>query len=114
MPPLPPKRILVVDDEPFVCESIRMLLAHDGHEVETAQGGEEALAKYDPARFDLIFTDFSMPGMKGDQLATAIKEKKPARPVVMLTAGYGPCLQVRRRMPWRSWKRSISAPPGTR
>jgi CheY-like chemotaxis protein len=86
MPPLPPKRILVVDDEPFVCESIRMLLAHDGHEVETAQGGEEALAKYDPARFDLIFTDFSMPGMKGDQLATAIKEKKPARPVVMLTA----------------------------
>jgi len=47
MPSLPPKRILVVDDEPFVCESIKMLLAHDGHEVETAQGGEEALAKYD-------------------------------------------------------------------
>lgn len=86
MPAVSPKRILVVDDEPFVCESIKLLLAHDGHEVETAQGAEEALAKYDPARFDLVFTDFSMPGMKGDQLAAAIKERKPAKPVVMLTA----------------------------
>jgi CheY-like chemotaxis protein len=86
MPSLPPKRILVVDDEPFVCESIKMLLAHDGHEVETAQCGEEALKKFDPSRFDLVFTDFSMPGMKGDQLAVAIKKHEPARPVVMLTA----------------------------
>src|SRR5206468_9107223 len=82
----PTRRILVVDDEPFVCESIKMLLAHDGHHVETASGAEEALAKYDPARFDLVFTDFSMPGMKGDQLALAIKKHTPARPVVMLTA----------------------------
>src|SRR5258706_9241625 len=86
MPTLPPKRILVVDDEPFVCESIKMLLTHDGHQVETALGAEEALLKYDPSRFDLVFTDFSMPGMKGDQLALAIKKQEPARPVIMLTA----------------------------
>src|SRR6266404_2752218 len=86
MPTLPPKRILVVDDEPFVCESIKMLLTHDGHQVETALGAEEALLKYDPARFDLVFTDFSMPGMKGDQFAIAIKRREPQRPVVLLTA----------------------------
>jgi CheY-like chemotaxis protein len=86
MPASRPKRILVVDDEPFVCESIKLLLAHDGHHVETATGAEEALAKYDPARFDVVFTDFSMPGMKGDELAVAIKERDPSRPVVMLTA----------------------------
>src|SRR5438552_5403575 len=82
----PTRRILVVDDEPFVCESIKMLLAHDGHSVETASGAEEALTKYDPARFDLVFTDFAMPGMKGDQLAAKIKKQIPARPVVLLTA----------------------------
>ena len=38
-------RILVVDDEPLVCESVAMLLAHDGHDVETAASGEEALSK---------------------------------------------------------------------
>jgi CheY-like chemotaxis protein len=80
------RRILVVDDEPFVCESIKMLLAHDGHEVETASGGEEALSKYEPSRFDVVFTDFAMPGMKGDQLAAKIKSQTPVRPVVLLTA----------------------------
>lgn len=79
-------RILVVDDEPFVCESIKMLLAHDGHSVETAAGAEEALSKYQPDHFDLVFTDFAMPGMKGDQLAMKIKSQTPARPVVLLTA----------------------------
>jgi CheY-like chemotaxis protein len=80
------RRILVVDDEPFVCESIKMLLAHDGHSVETASGAEEALSKYQPDRFDLVFTDFAMPGMKGDQLAAKIKSQSPTRPVILLTA----------------------------
>jgi CheY-like chemotaxis protein len=86
MPPLPSKRILVVDDEPFVSEAIKMMLSHDGHQVETASSGEEALTKFDPARCDVVFTDFSMPGMKGDQLANAIKARSPKTPVIMLTA----------------------------
>jgi CheY-like chemotaxis protein len=82
----PAQRILVVDDEPFVCESVKMLLAYDGHVVETAGGGNEALAKYDPAKFDLVITDFSMEGMKGDQLARAIKQLAPDKPIILLTA----------------------------
>jgi len=80
------QRILVVDDEPFVCESVKMLLAYDGHAVETAGSGKEALAKYDAAKFDLVITDYSMEGMKGDQLAQAIKRLAPDKPIILLTA----------------------------
>lgn len=63
-----------------------MLLAHLGHEVETAASGEEALTKQSSAQFDVVITDFSMPGMKGDQLSAMLKERAPSLPVIMLTA----------------------------
>ncbi len=80
------KRILVVDDEPFVCDAVRMMLAFDGHEVETANSGREALALFEKDKFDVVITDFAMPAMKGDELAAAIKAKAPGQPVVMITA----------------------------
>ena len=79
-------RILVVDDEALVCESIRLLLAYDGHRVETACSAEEALTKFGKEQFDLVFTDFCMPGMKGDELAANIKNRAPEKPVILLTA----------------------------
>jgi CheY-like chemotaxis protein len=82
----PSQRILVVDDEPFVCESVRLMLSYDGHAVETACSGKDALAKYDAERFDLVITDYKMEGMKGDQLAQAIKERAPNKPIILLTA----------------------------
>jgi CheY-like chemotaxis protein len=77
---------LVVDDEPLVCESVAMLLAYEGHDVETACSGEEALVKHSQAEFDVVITDFSMPGMKGDELSRALKERAPTLPVILLTA----------------------------
>lgn len=90
--PVPKKRILVVDDEPFVCDAVKMMLAFDGHDVATANGGKEALALFDAGKFDLVITDFAMPGMKGDELAAAIKARSPGQPVVMITA-YAEMLQ---------------------
>ena len=84
--PLPPKRILVVDDEPFVCDAVKMMLRFDGHDVETASNGPDALALFDKGKFDLVITDFQMPIMKGDELAAAIKARVPGQPVVMITA----------------------------
>jgi CheY-like chemotaxis protein len=81
-----PKRILVVDDEPFVCDAVKMMLAFDGHEVQTAYGGKEALALFEKSRFDLVITDYAMPVMKGDELAVAIKARAPTQPIVMITA----------------------------
>jgi two-component system chemotaxis response regulator CheY len=70
-----------------------MMLEFDGHRVETASGGKEALALMEKGQFDLVITDFEMPVMKGDELAAAIKARLPNQPVVMITA-YAEMLQA--------------------
>ena len=86
------RRILVVDDEPLVCESIRRMLAVDGHQVETATSGEAALALFGKDRFDLIIVDYELPLMNGDKVAVAIKALDPNQPIVLITA-YAEALQ---------------------
>lgn len=81
-----PKRILVVDDEPFVCDAVRMMLEFDGHEVTTAGAPRDALAFYRPGNFDLVFTDFSMPGMNGIEFTKAIRSIEPNQRVIVITA----------------------------
>ena len=82
----PKKKIMVVDDEPQVCEAIGMLLSFDGHEVISASHGQEALALFEQDRFDVVITDYHMPGMRGDELALALKARRPGQPVIMITA----------------------------
>ncbi len=81
-----PRKILVVDDEPYVCDAVRMMLAFDGHQVETAASGKDALALFSPGKYELVITDYAMPAMKGDELAAAIKSRAPNQPVVLITA----------------------------
>ena len=82
-------RILVVDDEPSVGDTIKTLLQYDGHEVEATNSSKEALCMFESGRFDLVFTDFTMPEMDGNQLAAAIKAGAPGQPIVMITAHAG-------------------------
>jgi len=63
-----------------------MLLKFDGHLVESAPGGEVALALFEPGKFDLVITDYSMPDMSGDQLAVRIKQRQPDLRIIMATA----------------------------
>ena len=91
-PGFPQLRILVVDDEPFVCDAVKMMLTFDGHVVETASNGKDALEMFAKVKFDLVITDFAMPNMKGDELAATIKARAPGQPVVMITA-YAEMLQ---------------------
>ncbi len=81
-------QILVVDDEPMVCRALKLLLKFDGHEVQTVESGEAALALFELNHFDLIITDYSLGlmGMKGDQLAATIKRRWPDQPIIMATA----------------------------
>ena len=91
-PGIPTKRILVVDDEPFVCEAVKMMLTFDGHSVQTANSAKEALTLLETEKFDVVITDFAMPAMKGDELAVQIKARLPHQPVIMITA-YAEMLQ---------------------
>src|SRR2546423_13088076 len=98
-PALPHKCILVVDDEQLVCDAIRMMLNFDGHVVETTSNPKDALAKIEQRSYDLVITDFAMPAMRGDELAAAIKSRRPGQPVALITA-YAEMLQsTHREMP---------------
>jgi len=80
------KNILLVDDDPMARESMRLLLNIDRHRVTEAANGQEALLLFNTAVFDLVITDFFMPGMLGDELVRSIRNIAPAQPILMVTA----------------------------
>ncbi len=88
-----PRLLLIVDDKPMLRTVVESWLTLDGHTVETAADGVEALARLQVGKFDLVITDKAMPKMNGEQLATAIHEKYPGLPVVMLT-GFGDIIKA--------------------
>ena len=80
-------RILVVDDELLIRETVKRVLVLDGHTVETAASGREALALFEEDKFDLLLLDYEMPDMRGDELALLIKALVPNQAIGILT-GY--------------------------
>jgi CheY-like chemotaxis protein len=80
------KRMLIVDDQPTVLESLKRILNFHGYEVDTAENGREALEIFEPEKFAVIFTDFEMPEMNGHELASIIKARHPRQPIIMVTA----------------------------
>jgi CheY-like chemotaxis protein len=91
-------RVLVVDDEPMVRDVIRLYLGEDGHIVETAADGRDALEKFKAGQFDVVMTDRAMPEMSGDQLATKVKALNPLVPVILLT-GFGDLMNAEGEKP---------------
>ncbi len=83
-----PLRVLVVDDQEVIREIVELYLTSDAHAVTTAGDGEEALSVLDGEPYDLVITDQAMPGMNGEQLALAVKERHPGTRVILLT-GFG-------------------------
>ncbi len=81
-------KILVVEDESSQRKLLTEVLTSDGHHVDLASDGMQALRKFNAGWYDLVLTDRSMPEMNGDQLAARIKETTTDKPVIMLT-GFG-------------------------
>jgi len=79
-------RILVVDDEETICESLIEWFTMDGYEVGSALSGPDALELAADCPFDIYLVDVKMPGMDGVELLSRIKEKQPDALVVMMTA----------------------------
>jgi len=80
------KKILVVDDAPQVAETIQATLIYLGHQVEVAENGKDALRQFEPGKYDLVVTDYSMPKMNGVELAAAIKKRAPDQLILLITA----------------------------
>ena len=85
-PRLAGMRILVVDDDDGICRSLKEILEGDGCRVESANDGEEAMAKLAAGRFDAVVSDVVMPKMDGYELYIAIHRHWPDLPVLMMTA----------------------------
>lgn len=79
-------RVLVVDDDLGICRTLREILESDGCQVEVAGDGVAALAALNRLSFDVVLTDVVMPNMDGYELYTAIQERRPNLPVLMMTA----------------------------
>ncbi len=81
-------RILVVDDDAGICQSLKEILEADGCEVRTACDGAEGLKLIESTAFDLVLSDVVMPNMDGYALFKALREHQPGLPVLMMTAFY--------------------------
>jgi len=86
-------RLLVIDDDPLLLQSLSTILAEDGHVVVALDRAESGLAAFSAAQgageaFDAVITDLGMPYMDGRKVAAAIKTESPATPVILLT-GWG-------------------------
>ena len=90
-------RVLVVDDEPFVREMVRDFLAVLGLESVGAANAAEGLARIEDGQYDLLITDYLMPGMNGLDLAAKVRAEHPEIDVVLLTGSVLPDLVDRIR-----------------
>jgi putative two-component system response regulator len=86
-PSSPPRRILVVDDDPGVTLLLRQVLELDGHEVTVAGDGQEALEAVNRWPPDLVLLDLDMPRMSGFEVCAQLKQAPATRllPVLILT-----------------------------
>lgn len=79
-------RILVVDDEPLIVETLCSLLERQGLRVSTAANGREALDRLAASPMDIVMTDLHMPGGNGAELVAEIRRRDSLPPVIVLTA----------------------------
>jgi two-component system response regulator RegX3 len=82
---MPGERILVVDDEPAIVDSVAYALRRDGFEVEATGDGESALAAARAGGFDLVVLDVMLPGLSGTEVCRQLRVDS-AVPIILLTA----------------------------
>ena len=80
-------KVLVVDDEHYMAESLKTLLTHQGYRTATAASGDEAKKMLDKERFDLVLLDASLSDMNGQEVMDYVKARAPETVVIFLT-GY--------------------------
>jgi CheY-like chemotaxis protein/glycine cleavage system H lipoate-binding protein len=83
----PKARILAVDDEKIVLDSLRKMLTLAGYSIDTVEDGSEALGLVSKRDYDFVFTDLKMPGMDGVEVTRAVRHLRPDIDVVVIT-GY--------------------------
>ena len=83
-----PLKILAVDDEPSITQSMRFIFSQPLYELSSALDGATALARmaHDPQPFDIVITDSNMPGVSGVELVRMLRERHFTGKIVVLSA----------------------------
>jgi len=80
------KRILVVDDDRTVIESLKGILESEGYRVDTAEKGRQALARFDSAPYDLVLLDAKLPDVEGAKLLGPLRDRFPELVRIIVTS----------------------------
>lgn len=80
------ERMLIVEDEETLAESLKRVLSRDGYEVDAVGSAEGALRNIEEVAYDLVITDITLPGIDGIELLRRIREKFPEQIVIITTA----------------------------
>ncbi len=79
-------KVLVVDDERAILDTVEILLRGEGFDASVAHSGREALERFEEVSPDVVLTDIRMPGVTGLDLLEAVRERDPEVPVILMTA----------------------------
>jgi DNA-binding NtrC family response regulator len=78
-------KILIVDDEPRLCSSLKALLSHQGYEAHTSSGGKQAMESLAGNGFDLVLLDIVMPDVDGYQVMDYMDRRSLETPIIFIT-----------------------------
>ena len=82
-------KVLVIDDEKNILESIKMVLVYEKYQVETARDGVEGIDRFRKTTPDIVLLDVKMPGMGGIKVLQTLKEIHPLSEVIMISGHSG-------------------------
>ncbi len=80
------ERLLLVEDEDTLCDSLRRVFIAEGYEVDKADSAEAAFKLLEGKSYDLIITDIILPGISGIELLTRYRKENPSQKVIIITA----------------------------
>jgi len=79
--------ILIIDDDPWICNIFQQILEAEGHEISTAHNGQEGLDQFRQRQADLVITDMVMPVKDGLKLIMELKKEFPGASVIAISGG---------------------------
>jgi DNA-binding NtrC family response regulator len=80
------ERLLIIEDEDTLCQSLKRVFVKEGYEVDVAESAETAFKILAAKSYDLIITDIILPGISGIELLTKYRKQNPAQKVIIITA----------------------------
>lgn len=80
------ERLLIVEDEDTLCESLQRVFQREGYEVDIADSAESAFTLLEERAYDLIITDIILPGISGIELLVKYRKKNSSQKVIIITA----------------------------